>query len=111
VFSLQKLVEITYYNMGRIRLVWSRIWHILSEYFTRAGCHPNLNVSMFVIDSLRQLAAKFLEKVCITQCRTAHGDRATALTARRAAHRTNLPTTTSRSSSSSPSSSLWPTPR
>lgn len=25
-FSLQKIVEISYYNMGRIRLQWSRIW-------------------------------------------------------------------------------------
>ena len=25
-FCLTKLVEISYYNMGRIRLQWSRIW-------------------------------------------------------------------------------------
>jgi hypothetical protein len=62
VFSLQKIVEITYYNMGRIRVVWSKIWSVLSAYFIRAGCHPNLNVSMYAIDSLRQLATKFLEK-------------------------------------------------
>lgn len=62
VFSLQKIVEITYYNMGRIRITWSRIWQIMSGYFVKAGCHPTLSVSMFVIDSLRQLAMKFLEK-------------------------------------------------
>jgi len=62
VFSLQKIVEITYYNMNRIRLVWSRIWNILSAYFAKAGCHPNLQVSLYSIDSLRQLAMKFLEK-------------------------------------------------
>ena len=62
VFSLQKMVEITYYNMGRIRVVWNRIWALLSEYFQRAGCHPHINVSMYAIDSLRQLAMKFLEK-------------------------------------------------
>ena len=28
-FSLTKLVEISYYNMGRIRLQWSRIWQVL----------------------------------------------------------------------------------
>lgn len=27
-FSLQKIVEISYYNMGRIRLQWSRIWQV-----------------------------------------------------------------------------------
>ena len=62
VFSLQKIVEITYYNMGRIRLVWSRIWNILSDFFVKAGCHPNLGVSLYAVDSLRQLAMKFLEK-------------------------------------------------
>jgi brefeldin A-inhibited guanine nucleotide-exchange protein len=48
--------------MGRIRLVWTRIWKILSDFFVDAGCHENLNVSMYAIDSLRQLAMKFLEK-------------------------------------------------
>ena len=62
VFSLQKIVEITYYNMGRIRLVWSRIWNILSDFFVKAGCHYNLGVSLYAVDSLRQLAMKFLEK-------------------------------------------------
>jgi brefeldin A-inhibited guanine nucleotide-exchange protein len=28
VFSLQKIVEITYYNMGRVRYVWSRMWKV-----------------------------------------------------------------------------------
>ena len=62
VFALQKIVEITSYNMGRIRLVWNRIWAIISEYFIQAGCHPNIAVSCFAIDSVRQLAMKFLEK-------------------------------------------------
>ena len=30
-FSLQKIVEISYYNMGRIRIQWSRIWAILGK--------------------------------------------------------------------------------
>ena len=34
-FSLQKLVEISYYNMGRIRLEWSNIWQILGEHFNQ----------------------------------------------------------------------------
>ena len=32
-FSLTKLVEISYYNMGRIRLQWSRIWQVLGKFF------------------------------------------------------------------------------
>ena len=30
-FSLVKLVEISYYNMERIRLEWSRIWQVLID--------------------------------------------------------------------------------
>ena len=33
IFSLQKLVEISYYNMGRIRMEWSKMWQILGEHF------------------------------------------------------------------------------
>ena len=34
-FSLTKIVEISYYNMGRIRLQWSRIWSYLGEHFNK----------------------------------------------------------------------------
>ena len=34
-FSLLKVVEISYYNMGRIRLQWSRIWEIVGEHFIK----------------------------------------------------------------------------
>lgn len=37
VFCLQKLVEISYYNMGRIRLEWSQMWSILGEHFNQVG--------------------------------------------------------------------------
>ncbi|KAL6762063.1 hypothetical protein V8C86DRAFT_3013062 [Haematococcus lacustris] len=62
VFSLAKIVEIAHYNMTRIRLVWSRVWAVLSDYFIQVGCHPNLQVAMYAVDSLRQLAMKFLER-------------------------------------------------
>ncbi|TXT13291.1 hypothetical protein VHUM_00658 [Vanrija humicola] len=61
-FSLQKLVEISYYNMGRIRLEWSNIWLILGEHFNQVCCHNNPNVSFFALDALRQLAMNFLQK-------------------------------------------------
>jgi len=34
-FSLQKIVEISYYNMGRIRLQWSRIWQVIGDHFNK----------------------------------------------------------------------------
>ncbi|GCC22615.1 hypothetical protein chiPu_0001003 [Chiloscyllium punctatum] len=61
-FSLQKIVEISYYNMGRIRLQWSRIWEVIGNHFNKVGCNPNEDVAIFAVDSLRQLSMKFLEK-------------------------------------------------
>jgi brefeldin A-inhibited guanine nucleotide-exchange protein len=79
-FSLQKLVDISYYNMTRIRLEWSNLWDILGEHFNlvcksscqiikltddiviQVCCHNNLHVASFALDSLRQLAMRFLEK-------------------------------------------------
>lgn len=44
------------------RLVWNRIWAVLSDFFVQVGCHKNLQVAMYAVDSLRQLAMKFLER-------------------------------------------------
>ena len=60
-FSLQKLIEIAYFNMTRIRFVWTRIWGIMSDHFKKVGLHKNRKISMYAVDSLRQLAMKFLE--------------------------------------------------
>ncbi|KAG8195440.1 hypothetical protein JTE90_013892 [Oedothorax gibbosus] len=60
-FSLQKIVEISYYNMGRIRLQWSRIWEHLGEHFNKVGCSPIEDVAFFAVDSLRQLSMKFIQ--------------------------------------------------
>ncbi|GLT84443.1 hypothetical protein SLE2022_026730 [Rubroshorea leprosula] len=62
VFSLTKLVEIAHYNMNRIRLVWSSIWNVLSDFFVTIGCSENLSIAIFAMDSLRQLSMKFLER-------------------------------------------------
>ncbi|XP_021363171.1 brefeldin A-inhibited guanine nucleotide-exchange protein 1-like isoform X5 [Mizuhopecten yessoensis] len=61
-FSLTKIVEISYYNMGRIRLQWSRIWQVLGDHFNKVGCNPNEDLVFFAVDSLRQLSMKFIEK-------------------------------------------------
>ncbi|VDN58317.1 unnamed protein product [Dracunculus medinensis] len=61
-YMLQKIVEISFYNMDRIRLQWSRIWNILGEHFNKAGCNANETVAHFAVDALRQLSMKFLER-------------------------------------------------
>eukprot|EP00538_Stauroneis_constricta_P006079 CAMPEP_0119552528 /NCGR_PEP_ID=MMETSP1352-20130426/5482_1 /TAXON_ID=265584 /ORGANISM="Stauroneis constricta, Strain CCMP1120" /LENGTH=2147 /DNA_ID=CAMNT_0007598771 /DNA_START=318 /DNA_END=6761 /DNA_ORIENTATION=+ len=63
IFSLQRLVEVADYNMDiRPRLVWKQIWLIVSDFFAAIGCHKNGMVSVFAMDSLKQLSFKFLEK-------------------------------------------------
>jgi brefeldin A-inhibited guanine nucleotide-exchange protein len=62
VYSLAKIVEIAHFNMDRIRLVWSRIWAVLAEFFVTVGLLKNLSVAMYVVDSLRQLSMKFLAR-------------------------------------------------
>lgn len=60
-YSLQKLVEISYYNMTRVRFEWTSIWQVLGEHFNDVGCHSNTNVVFFALDSLRQLSMRFME--------------------------------------------------
>lgn len=60
-YSLQKLVEISYYNMSRVRFEWTAIWAVLGEHFNRVGCYNNTSVVFFALDSLRQLSMRFLE--------------------------------------------------
>ncbi|TAQ84292.1 hypothetical protein B7494_g7382 [Chlorociboria aeruginascens] len=60
-YSLQKLVEISYYNMTRVRFEWTNIWAVLGEHFNRVGCHNNTAVVYFALDSLRQLSMRFME--------------------------------------------------
>lgn len=60
-FSLQKMVDISYYNMSRVRFEWSRLWAIMGKQFDAVGCHPNTNVVFFALDSLRQLSIRFFD--------------------------------------------------
>eukprot|EP01084_Bolivina_argentea_P069114 125817_1 len=63
IFSLQKLVEVADFNMDvRGRLVWASIWETLSGHFSEIGAHENPQLAMYAIDSLRQLAVKFMVK-------------------------------------------------
>lgn len=62
IFSLQKLVEVASANMSRVRYVWSRIWRIFGDHVVQAATHPIPSVGHYAIDSLKQLAFKFLEK-------------------------------------------------
>lgn len=60
-FCLQKLVDVCYYNMNRIRLQWSELWKVMNQEFNEFGCNQNTAVSVFAIDSLRQLSERFFD--------------------------------------------------
>ncbi|KAK1832623.1 hypothetical protein QBC39DRAFT_433177 [Podospora conica] len=60
-YSLQKIVEISYYNMTRVRFEWTHIWDVLGQHFNRVGCHANTAIVFFALDSLRQLSMRFME--------------------------------------------------
>ncbi|KAH9995338.1 Sec7-domain-containing protein [Xylariaceae sp. FL0662B] len=60
-YSLQKIVEISYYNMTRVRFEWANIWVVLGEHFNKVGCHINTAIVYFALDSLRQLSMRFME--------------------------------------------------
>ncbi|KAK9770886.1 putative SEC7 domain-containing protein [Seiridium cardinale] len=60
-YSLQKVVEISYYNMTRVRFEWTSIWAVLGEHFNKVGCHNNPAIVFFALDSLRQLSMRFME--------------------------------------------------
>lgn len=60
IYLLQRVVECSYFNAGRIRLVWQKIWTVVSQHLVSAACCPDTYVAMFAVDSLRQLADKLL---------------------------------------------------
>ena len=60
-FSLQKIVEISYYNMGRIRIEWSKIWHVIGDHFNkvRYGIACSVFGHMFSLNQWTQLSNDF----------------------------------------------------
>ena len=50
-FSLQKLVEICYYNMNRIRLEWSNVWAILGAHFNMVQSSHTMLFGQIVISA------------------------------------------------------------
>lgn len=63
IYSLQKLVEVTHYNMdSRPRLVFAEIWTTVSGHLTSTALHSNPAVAMYAVDSFRQLSIQFLQR-------------------------------------------------
>ncbi|KAG7368959.1 RalF-like Dot/Icm system translocated protein [Nitzschia inconspicua] len=63
IYNLQKLVEVTHYNMdSRPRLVFAEIWTTVSAHLTSTALHTNPAVAMYAVDSFRQLYIQYLQR-------------------------------------------------
>ncbi|GIL72819.1 hypothetical protein Vretifemale_3119, partial [Volvox reticuliferus] len=63
VYSLQRLVEVAHLNLaGRIRLIWSKLWAVLSAHLVMAACHSQQPIATQAVDALRSLAGRVLER-------------------------------------------------
>jgi len=63
IYNLQKLVEVTHYNMdSRPRLVFNDIWATVSASLTSTALHSNPAVAMYAVDSFRQLYTQYLQR-------------------------------------------------
>lgn len=60
IYCLQKLVEVAHFNMDGIKFVWAKIWNIMREHLSYVALNSKPEVSLFAIDSLKQLSIKFL---------------------------------------------------
>ncbi|CAD8047195.1 unnamed protein product [Paramecium sonneborni] len=62
IYSLQKLVEVSDYNMDRVKVIWNRLWSIVSNHIQEAVSLRVKKITIFAVDSLKQLNIKFLQK-------------------------------------------------
>ncbi|KXZ56613.1 hypothetical protein GPECTOR_1g552 [Gonium pectorale] len=88
VYSMQRLVEVAHLNLtGRIRLIWSKLWAVLSSHLVMAACHPTQPIAAQAVDALRSLATRLLER----QAAPAHGQAHLAAAAAGSASRQQTP--------------------
>ena len=61
-YSLHRLAECAYGNLGRIRLVSGRLWAVAAPQLVSAACHRDPEVATLAVESLRQLSTKLLAR-------------------------------------------------
>jgi hypothetical protein len=50
-------------DVGRIRLIWSRLWSIVSSHLVAAACHTSPDVASLGVEALAGLAARLLARL------------------------------------------------
>ena len=62
-FSLNKLVELTHFNIFRFQIYWTKIWKIISDYLGEIIInYSKENIWRHALDSLKQIIIKLLQK-------------------------------------------------
>ena len=61
-YSLGRLIESAYLNLGRIRLVWARLWAAMAAHLTSAACHPDATIAGLAVEHMRGLIQKLLAR-------------------------------------------------
>lgn len=60
VYGVRQLVECMVLNMGRIRLVLSRIWAVVAPHLVSAACAPDERVAKYAVGALQRLIDRLL---------------------------------------------------
>ena len=61
IFWMQKIVEVSELNLFRVRMEWNIIWPTIRDLIVQIGLSQDINDSITSVDSLRQLALKYLQ--------------------------------------------------
>lgn len=61
-YCLKKIALIASLNMGRIKIVWNRIWSIIRDHFNEIGSSCKVDIAERAIILLKELAKEFLQR-------------------------------------------------
>lgn len=52
-YSLQKLVEVSDYNMDRIKIIWAKMWVLVRNHISEVCTHSSNRVAIAGVDMLK----------------------------------------------------------
>lgn len=62
IHSLSRVMECAYHNLGRIRLIWGRLWSAVAPHLVSAACHSDPHVAALAVTHMRRLIADLLSR-------------------------------------------------
>lgn len=46
-------MEVSDYNMDRIKIVWAKMWNVVRDHFSEVGTRAPNKIAIFAVDQLR----------------------------------------------------------